>query len=143
TQLSPDDLRARGINIDSRNYDVFNYNFTFAIQNGNTIIIPYPIIVDKRTHEVINAPSGNNDFGLPKPPSNQPPPRFQPPSVVPVILGDADFGDGAPPQAPGALPDESQRRRHPSIPAAIVIPTGFGVLHEFFAVILNVANSAP
>jgi hypothetical protein len=40
-------------------------------------------------------------------------------------------------------PDPHDNTRHPSIPAGVIIPTGFGVLHQFFAVILNVSNEAP
>ena len=41
--------------LDTRNYDVFEYTFVFAV-NGETVQIPYPVIVDKRTHEPIVAP---------------------------------------------------------------------------------------
>src|SRR5260221_196747 len=55
TQLTPDDLRARGISIDARNYDAYDYNFIFAI-NGLQVEIPYPVIIDRRTHEAIRPP---------------------------------------------------------------------------------------
>ncbi|HWW62543.1 MAG TPA: carboxypeptidase-like regulatory domain-containing protein, partial [Thermoanaerobaculia bacterium] len=138
-QLSPDDLRARGINIDARNYDVYDYNFVFGI-NGQTVVVPYPVIIDRRTHETISAPAPT-EYKLPAPTMTGPPPRFQPPVVIPMILDD-DTGAGATPDAQGSG-GEAQRRKRPSIPAAIVIPTGFGVLHQFFAVILNVSNSTP
>ncbi|HEX3067153.1 MAG TPA: hypothetical protein VHX14_01165 [Thermoanaerobaculia bacterium] len=54
-QLTPDELRARGITVDANNYDVFEYTFVFAFQ-GQTVSVPYPVIIDRRTHEVIKAP---------------------------------------------------------------------------------------
>src|SRR6266542_3723543 len=136
-QLSADDLRARGINIDLRNYDVYDFTYTFAI-NGQTVVVPYPVIFDKRTHEVVPAP-GAKPFDLPLP-QKETPPRWDPPSVAPFELD--DDGPGGPDGPSGGL-DKDPNRRRPSIPAALVIPNGFGVLHQFFAVILNVSNAAP
>jgi hypothetical protein len=139
-QLTPDDLRARGISIDSRNYDVYDYNFIFAI-NNQTITVPYPVIIDRRTHEVVPAPAAPQ-YALPIPPPIGAPPRFQPPQVIGLSLSDEDLSfDKNPPD--GEQGEFEPKRRHPSIPAAIVIPTGFGVLHQFFAVIVNVSNGAP
>src|SRR5438067_2360638 len=56
-QLSVDELRARGINVDGRNFDVYEYTFIFAVKDGATVEVPYPVIVDRRTHEVIMAPA--------------------------------------------------------------------------------------
>src|SRR5688572_32339836 len=50
-QLSPDEIRARGIVVDSRNFDVFEYTFTFII-DGKEVHIPFPVIIDPRTREV-------------------------------------------------------------------------------------------
>jgi RHS repeat-associated protein len=127
-QLTPDELRARGITVDSRNYDVYDYSFTFAIGEQN-IVVPYPVIIDKRTHEVVTAP-GPSDYALPKPVIGATPPRFQPPAVYSLVMEFEDLN--GPPVLPppgGDLPD--QQRRRPVIPAALVIPTGFGVLHQF------------
>src|SRR5260221_7052493 len=136
TQLTPDDLRARGISIDSRNYDVYDYNFIFAI-NGQSVTIPYPVVIDRRTHEPVKPPS-DAGFALPEPKPDGPPPRFQPPSVGSFMLDDDLGGDTSPDeQAPD--PDGGKPRPRPSIPAAVIIPTNFGVLHQFFAVVLNVS----
>ncbi|HEX9407114.1 MAG TPA: hypothetical protein VF975_07335, partial [Thermoanaerobaculia bacterium] len=140
-QLTPDELRARGINVDGRNFDVYEMTFVFGIKDGETVEVPYPIIIDKRTHEVITAPSPSEQH-LPKPPIAGPPPRFQPPEVIPgVITEDIDAAGASPGAASGG--DSDVNRLRPVVPAAIVIPAGFGVLHQFFAVILNVSNNAP
>jgi hypothetical protein len=54
--LTPDELRARGITVDANNYDVFEYTFVFAFE-GQTVSVPYPVIIDRRTHEVVKAPA--------------------------------------------------------------------------------------
>ena len=136
-QLTPDELRARGITVDANNYDVYEYTFIFAI-NGQTVSVPYPVIIDKRTHEVVKAPSVD-PYSLPSLPQHQSPPRFQPPIVHWFPLDKPEPGGGGMPP-PG---EHEPHRESISIPAGLVVPTGFGVLHQFFAVILNVGNSAP
>src|SRR4051794_8619564 len=137
-QLSADDLRARGISIDLRNYDVYDFTYTFAI-NGQIVVVPYSVVIDKRTHEVVPAP-GQKPFDLPVP-QPETPPRWDPPGVIPVDLGDDGGGGGE--EGGGDPPDKNTNHRRPNIPAALVIPNGFGVLHQFFAIILNVSNTAP
>jgi hypothetical protein len=134
-QLTPDDLRARGITVDSTNYDVYEYTFLFAI-NGQTVSVPYPVIIDKRTHEAITAPAVD-PYHMPEP-QHTLPPRFQAPFTSPFTF----TFDSSPPgeQSPEG---KDPHRNVPAIPAALVIPSGLGVLHQFFAVILNVGNSAP
>jgi len=139
TQLTPDQLRERGITVDSRNFDVYEYTFIFAVE-GKSVEIPYPVIVDRRTHETITPPAPK-DYPLPNL-KVAPPPRFTPPTTVPLALFEDTSGDGAPPSNTPDI-DSNRQRRKPTIPAAIVIPTGFGVLHQFFAVILQVSNGAP
>ncbi|HKB81397.1 MAG TPA: carboxypeptidase-like regulatory domain-containing protein, partial [Thermoanaerobaculia bacterium] len=140
-QLSADELRARGINVDGRNFDVYEYTFIFGIRDGQTIEIPYPVIVDRRSHETIIPPS-LGDVHLPSPPVSGPPPRFEPPSVVPGFIEEDDFSGGAPDEQGGGG-EKNPNRVRPVIPAALVIPSGFGVLHQFFATVLNVTNNAP
>ncbi|MFL6246089.1 MAG: Ig-like domain-containing protein [Thermoanaerobaculia bacterium] len=133
-QLSVEELRQRGITIDDRNYEVYEYTFIFGVQ-GKEVFVPYPVIIDKRTHEVrvVQAP---DPYKLPELGIERPP-RFRPPRVA--ILELAPGGDDEEPTQP---PRERGGAR-PTIPAAIVMPTGFGVLHQFFAVILQVGNTAP
>ena len=136
-QLTPDELRARGITIDANNYDVYEYTFVFAF-HGETVSVPYPVIIDKRTHEVITPPA-SDPYHLPPLPVHQSPPRFQPPVVntFPLEIPDGGGGGQPPPD------DHEPQRTRLSIPAGLVVPSGFGVLHQFFAIILNVGNSAP
>ncbi|MDQ6799844.1 MAG: Ig-like domain-containing protein, partial [Acidobacteriota bacterium] len=139
-QLSPDELRARGLNLDARAFDCFQLTMVFAI-NGQEVIVPYDVIVDKRTHEIITPPAPS-DVRLPRPPIAGPPPRFQPPDVFTGVITEDIDSSGAPPAgAPSG--DGGITRRRPIVPAALVIPAGFGVLHQFFAVVLNVSNNAP
>jgi len=141
-QLTADDLRARGINVDPTNYDAYDYNFLFAVA-GVQVQVPYTILIDKRTHEVI-VPASPNIAGLPGPPTVGAPPRWDPPQVIGLTLFDADltFEGGDDNEGDSGL-EYLPKKRRPTIPAAVVIPTGFGVLHQFFAVILNVSNAAP
>jgi hypothetical protein len=135
-QLTPEEIRARGISIDARNYDVYEYTFSFLV--GEQIVeIPFPVIVDPRTHEVRQVPQVT-PWTLP--PINQIiPPRWQPPEILTFEM--------APP--PEELPDEGPEAPagggggRISIPAAIVIPNNLAVLHQFFAVTLMVTNGAP
>jgi hypothetical protein len=143
-QLTPDDLRARGIALDTRNYDYYEYTFVFAI-NGQTVQVPYSVVVDRRTHEALPPSTGGFTFPLPQTGGGEPP-RFQPPDVSSGVLVPDDvpgvpdnLGNDLPPA--GGIGDRGRRRA--SIPAAIVLPTSFGVLHQFFAVILKVSNDAP
>ena len=139
-QLTPDELRARGINVDSRNFDVFDVTIVVAIRDGEVVEVPYPIIVDRRTREIISAP-GPTEQQLPRPTLPGPPPRFQPPDVFTVAMTE-DLGEGGG-LPPAGAPERNLSRPRPTIPAAIVLPAGFGVLHQFFSVILNVSNNAP
>src|SRR3954453_10307131 len=132
-QLTPDELRARGISIDERNFEVFEYTFSFFV-NGQTIEIPFPVIVDKRTHEA-RPVTPEERYTLP-PIKNVTPPRWTPPAVEPFELG---------PGADLPSPEEGDKEKgtpRPSIPAALVIPNNLAVLHQFFAVTLMVTNGA-
>ncbi|MFL6247288.1 MAG: Ig-like domain-containing protein [Thermoanaerobaculia bacterium] len=135
-QLSADELRKRGITVDARNYNVYEYSFTFII-DGQTIVIPFPVIIDPRTHEVQPVAS-ETPYSLP-PQGLFEPPRWSPPQIIAMEFGE----EGALPQ-PGEEPKErAQTATRSSIPAAIVIPNSLAVLHQFFAVAVMVTNGAP
>jgi hypothetical protein len=137
-QLTPEEMRARGIVVDGRNYNVYEYSFTF-IFDGQSIEVPFPVVVDPRTHEVI--PIGKETpFKIPSVKDVQPP-RWSPPDVIVFELPPDEAG-GAPDAPPDPLGNEPKIKR-PSIPAAIVIPNSLAVLHQFFAVLLTVSNGAP
>src|SRR5207253_9511243 len=122
-QLSADELRQRGITVDARNFDVYEYTFIFGVDGSKSVSIPYPVIVDRRTHEVITAPTPSG-FALP-PLTIDAPPRFSPPNTISVILADTPE-DVPAPGSGSALPGDTAVQKRPQIPAAIVIPTGFG-----------------
>lgn len=135
-QLTPEELRARGIVVDTRNFEVYEYEFVFGVE-GQQVVVPYPVIVDRRTHEVAPVDK-ENPYALPEL-SNQTPPRFTPPTVVPFEFAEPEGGE-LPPPSTSRDPRQAPR---PSIPAALVVPSGFGVLHQFFGVMLQVDNAAP
>ena len=133
-QLSAEDLRKRGILVDSSNYDVYEYTFAVVI-DGKTVEIPFPVIIDPRTHEMMPV-AQEKPYGLP-PNNGYTPPRWVPPTT---IFFELPPDDGELPPAPPEPMDSVQVRPRPSIPAAIVIPSDFAVLHQFFAVALMVQN---
>ena len=132
-QLTPEELRERGITVDLRNYDVYEYTVILGVED-EFVEIPYPVIVDKRTHE--SQPlDKENKYRLP-PLAQKKPPRYTPPVVEEFEFSPGGGGPpGNDPEPPGAA--------GPRIPAAIILPNGFGVLHQFFAVILQVSNTSP
>ncbi|HSP14146.1 MAG TPA: Ig-like domain-containing protein [Thermoanaerobaculia bacterium] len=139
-QLTPDELRSRGIVLDGRNYNVYEYSFTFLV-NGQTIEVPFPVVVDTRTHEV--TPLGKETpFTLPNT-GQAKPPRWSPPDVIPFELPPDPEAMAQQGQSGQTPQDRATPVRRPSIPAAIVIPNSLAVLHQFFAVILTVSNGAP
>jgi hypothetical protein len=136
-QLSPQDLRDRGIVIDARNFDVYEFSFTFIV-DGKPVEIPFPVIVDRRTHEVQPVMT-ESPYVMPKPTLVEPP-RWTPPQVIPIDFGEDDVAE----EDPGKDPvEKTPQAGRPSIPAAIVIPNGLAVLHQFFAVTMMVTNGAP
>jgi len=135
--LTADELRARGISVDPANYDVFEYTFSFLV-NGQTVEIPYPVIINRVTHEMTPVPA-ESPYVLPSNTATAPP-RWSPPTTIPIELG-------LPPgiDLPVPTPDnpDAPPPPRPQIHAAIVIPNSLAVLHQFFAVALVVSNGAP
>ncbi|HEV8432160.1 MAG TPA: Ig-like domain-containing protein, partial [Thermoanaerobaculia bacterium] len=137
-QLTPDELRARGITVDPSNYDVYEYTFSFLV-DGKTVSIPYPVIINKTTHE-IEPLTREDPYNLPSD-TSQLPPRWAPPGGGNIIIT-PDFLDfGSTPSQSDS--DPRNERPKPQIHCAIVIPNSLAVLHQFFAVGLIVANGAP
>ncbi len=134
-QLTLEEVRARGIVLDGDNYAVYEYTFSFLV-DGQLVEIPFPVIVDLSNREPFPVVR-ETPFILP--PLNTPsPPRWTPPRVIAVELYEA----GPPIPTPAGEPPGSARPIR-SIPAAIVIPNEFAVLHQFFSVELLLTNSAP
>jgi Bacterial Ig-like domain len=132
-QLTAAELRERGITIDARNYDVYEYTFIFTV-DGSEVEIPYPVIIDKINRAI--APLGPQMQMPPPLPRNGPRPRIAP--SQPTLF---ELGPG-PDLAPPPEREAEKAIAPPRLPAALVVPTGFGVLHQFFAVILDVSNAS-
>ena len=135
-QLTPEELRARGITVDPSNFDVYEYTFSFLV-DGKTVQIPYPVIINRITHEVSPVVS-ETPYKLPDDLAKAPP-RWNPPVNVPFEL-ESGFDSVTPPPGGETDPDPAPR---PQIHAAIVVPNSLAVLHQFFAVALVVSNGAP
>ncbi len=135
-QLTPEEIRARGISIDARNYDVYEYVFSFLIDD-QIVEIPFPVIIDPRTHEVREVPD-EADYRLP-PVDPILPPRWEPPEILTFDLYPPGDAPGEEPPADGGGGGGGR----PAIPAALIIPNNMAVLHQFFAVALMVTNGAP
>lgn len=137
-QLTPDELRARGIIVNGQHYDVYAYSFTFLI-DGEAVVIEFPVQIDPRTHEVTPI-RGDTPFHLP-PVTQLQPPRWTPPDIIPFEFPvETALFEG---EAPRQQPAGGQRVARPSIPAALVLPSSLAALHQFFGVILTVSNGAP
>jgi hypothetical protein len=134
-QLTPEELRARGINLDGR-YEIYEYTFSFNV-GTETVQVPYVVVVDPITHDVTPL-TRETPYTLPSDNAALPE-RWSPPPTVMFEL--AEQGGSVP--TPPPTPFDSPRPR-PSIPAAIVLPNSLAVLHQFFGVVLMVSNgSAP
>src|ERR1044071_2231329 len=136
-QLSPEELRARGITIDSRNFDVYEYSFTFII-NGQEVTIPFPVVINPKTHQAMPI-AHEGGYVLPSPKLIEPP-RWTPPDIIPTEFVEEE---DLPEEQPSNELDKEKGGGGPSIPAAIVIPNSLAVLHPFFAVGMMVTNGAP
>src|SRR3954452_5854716 len=136
-QLTAAELRARGITIDARNFDVYEYTLSFFVGNKE-VLVPFPVMIDKRTHEI--TPINNEPkYSIPGFKNAPTPPRWGPPQVIPLEI----IPDDGLPEPPDRDNESTQSGAPPTITAAIVIPNSLGVLHQFFAVALTVSNNAP
>ncbi|HXI13364.1 MAG TPA: carboxypeptidase regulatory-like domain-containing protein, partial [Thermoanaerobaculia bacterium] len=135
-QLSPEELRARGITVDARNFDTFEYTFSFLV-NGQTVEIPYFVNIDRTTRAVLPV-ANETPYALP-PITAVKPPRWTPPTAIPTeLVEDVPYTP-----RPSEVEGSGRPQFRPSIPAALIIPNSIGVMHQFFAVALTVTNGAP
>ncbi|HET7434134.1 MAG TPA: carboxypeptidase-like regulatory domain-containing protein, partial [Thermoanaerobaculia bacterium] len=135
-QLTPEEIRARGIVVDARNFDVYEYSFTFIIKDQE-VVVPFPVIIDPRTHEAFPVAS-ESPYKIPSDKIIEPP-RWTPPQIIATEFGEESDGFDW-----GKDPLEKNPKGAPfKIPAAIVIPNSLAVLHQFFAVGIVVTNGAP
>ncbi|HXI13733.1 MAG TPA: RHS repeat-associated core domain-containing protein [Thermoanaerobaculia bacterium] len=125
-QLSPEELRARGITVDARNFDTFEYTFSFFV-NGQTVEIPYFVNIDRTTRAVLPV-ANETPYALP-PITAVKPPRWTPPTAIPTeLVEDVPYTPRPPDVEASGRP-----QFRPSIPAALIIPSSIGVLHQFRA----------
>ncbi|MFL6244941.1 MAG: collagen binding domain-containing protein, partial [Thermoanaerobaculia bacterium] len=139
-QLTPDEIRARGIVIDARNFEVYEYTLSFLIR-GETVKIPFPVIIDPRTRQVQLMPIVS-PYTLP-PISTIGVGRWTPPDIIPVTFEDEPLPENERNTPLEAKEPGEKLYVRPPIPAAIVIPNSLAVMHQFFAVVLTVQNGAP
>ncbi|HEU4888301.1 MAG TPA: carboxypeptidase regulatory-like domain-containing protein, partial [Thermoanaerobaculia bacterium] len=139
-QLTPDEIRERGIVIDGRNFEVYEYTLSFLLR-GDTVKIPFPVIIDSRTREVQLMPV-ISPYTLP-PISTIGVGRWTPPAVIPVSFVDEPLPEEE--RNTPKVPKEPGEKLYvrPPIPAAIVIPNSLAVMHQFFVVQLSLQNGAP
>ncbi len=128
--LTLDEIRAKGIVLDSDDYLGFQFDLGMRVES-NAIQLSFPVVFDRA--------------GVPVPAPLLPPPApsragvdVPPMTIVPGLL--------RPPKLPG-LPDAPEIRlpagQPVRIPSVLVIPGNVGYLKQFFSAKLFVANGAP
>ena len=138
-QLTPEEIRARGIVVDARNYEVYEYTLSFLI-NGETVEIPFPVIIDPRTRQVQIMPV-IDPYRLP-PVGTIGVGRWTPPEVIPVQFYDDELPEEERNQPKEAKDPKETFTVRPSIPAAIVIPNSLAVMHQCSRTILRSSSTA-
>jgi protocatechuate 3,4-dioxygenase beta subunit len=128
--LTLDEIRAKGIVLDSDDYLGFQFDLGMRVES-NPIQLSFPVVFDRA--------------GVPVPAPLLPPPApsragidVPPMTIVPGLL--------RPPKLPG-LPEAPEIRmpggQPVRIPSVLVIPGNVGYLKQFFSAKLFVANGAP
>ncbi|HSO21294.1 MAG TPA: hypothetical protein VLT81_00220, partial [Chondromyces sp.] len=128
--LTPDEMDAYGIVIDSDNYTAWHYTVGFQIEGG-TVEVPFDLLVGPQGMTLLDQP-GEYSMPVPRPDLPEVP--------VPTV------NSAALEPLPSSLPDLSGRDLETvlstPIPGFIVIPTDIAFLNQFFAVIMVVQNGA-
>src|SRR3954447_10313162 len=108
-QLTAAELRARGITIDARNFDVYEYTLSFFVGNKE-VLVPFPVMIDKRTHEI--TPINNEPkYSIPGFKNAPTPPRWGPPQVIPLEI----IPDDGLPEPPDRDNESTQSGAPPTI----------------------------
>jgi len=134
TPLTLDEIRAKGIVLDSNSYIGFQFTLGLALQSQQ-VSLSFPVVFDRHGVPVpqpILPPATPTVQGVPLPPL---------PSIYPLLLTiDGDGGGGSkPPQF-----DDGNGHMVPiQIPSVLVIPGNVGYLKQFFSAKLYVADGAP
>ena len=131
--LTLDEIRAKGIVLDSDDY--LGFEFTLGLKlESQPVTLSFPVVFDRQ--------------GVPIPDPLTPPPAparqgVPMPTIVPLLL-DA-FAEGRSPATEVGRGSRSrfQTAQPVRIPAVLVIPGNVGYLKQFFSAQLFVANGAP
>lgn len=128
TEMTYEQIIQSGINLDSSNYNFYNFVIGLATTSG-TVPIQIPVAMPSTGGQlpVVGNPVGGvgvSGVSVPLP------------DIVPVMLEGVDeSGNRAPIELPGGGPMQ--------IPGVVVFPGRIGLLHQFFEAIVIVANGAP
>lgn len=127
--LTLDEIRERGIVIDSSDYLGFEFTLGLSLDSRATTFT-FPVVFDQR-----GVPVPQPSLPLPSPTRAELPPLT---SIVPLLL--TPQKDGVPlPRVKMPNGTEAEVR----IPSVLVIPGNVGYLKQFFSAKLFVANGAP
>ena len=134
--LTLDEIREKGIVLDSDDYVAFEFTLGVATES-KSVSFSLPVVFDRQgvpVPQVIEPPGGGGRSGISLPDDTPEP------LIVPAML------EAQPP--PGVDPVEFQQRVRSSgepirIPSVLVIPGNVGYLKQFFSAQLFVANGAP
>ena len=128
--LTLDEIKAKGIVLDSDDYLGFEFTMGFKL-DSKAIDIKFPVVFDR------------NGVAVPQPLSPPPAPvreGVQLPTIVPLLL-EAEDESGQ--RVEIRIPQQTGAPRPVTIPAVLVIPGNVGYLKQFFSAQLYVSNGAP
>jgi hypothetical protein len=130
--LTLDEIRAKGIVLDSDDY--LGFEFTLGLKlESQPVNLTFPVVFDRQGVAI------PDPLTPPAAPSRQSA-AVPMPTVVPVLLEtEVGEGDTGGQRIPVTLPNGDPVR----IPAVLVIPGNVGYLKQFFSAQLFVANGAP
>ncbi|HTC93759.1 MAG TPA: carboxypeptidase regulatory-like domain-containing protein [Terriglobales bacterium] len=133
TPLTLDEIKAKGIVLDSNSYIGFQFTLGLALQSQQ-VTLSFPVVFDRQGVPIpqpILPPATPSVTGVALPPL---------PSIYPLLLTIGDGGGGSkPPQF-----DDGNGHMVPiQIPSVLVIPGNVGYLKQFFSAKLYVADGAP
>ena len=125
-QLTLDELRDRGVTLDSTNFTA--YEFTGGIGlTSNQVPIKFPVLIPNTTKDTPEKPlSTEIGLGMPDYYNKLLPDNF---SLTGFMMQEVMKEGGG-----GSLPP---------IPGIIIIPNNIGFLHQYFSALLLVTNGAP
>ncbi len=133
TPLTLDEIKAKGIVLDSNSYIGFQFTLGLALQSQQ-VTLSFPVVFDRHGVPIpqpILPPATPSVTGVALPPL---------PSIYPLLLTiGGDGGGGSQPQF-----DDGNGHMVPiQIPSVLVIPGNVGYLKQFFSAKLYVADGAP